>query len=877
MSNTIEYVINQIGGGTPTVNASDVVNDSAVTGANVDDALNTLQAAIGGGGGSLTTYVNPYIPGSPIARRFDERLGEEIYPFEFGAVGDGITDDTAAFNTMFDYVERRPSGVTVNLGIGWYKLTSQLTCTAANRVRITSNGALILIDWAANGSGGAITLNQNGYPEQRGPDDIRNTFDDRGFGHIIEKVSLFGTWFPGDTWLPGATISLVGGVLRDNSSVPRKGFVKAELRHYSTGTVAVTNGSNIVVGTGTNFNTDLVAGDFIRFQGHTKTYRVNSVPSATSMTIGDAFTGATATGLQYRAGNHNVKAYRQYVYTAAGLANRIPPRGTGTGISLGGTATANYVKDLNWKGAVTVGDTVLVGDLVTMQLSNLEVIAVKAGGKINGFPNIAADFLTDSKYRSGTANVTNGSAVVTGNSTLFTSFVAVGDYFAVPNDQASGYYTIQSVDSDTQITLTTPYTGTTNATASYNIGEVVFSYVGGIIRAGDDAFGLLGNGNAKFEDVIFSNFGDTVTRDSRTTSPPTIRQTGTVSITQGTRILTGSGTNWSAELLANDFVNINQDPRAYRIATVDSSTQITLTEDYVAATVAAAPYTGYRVSSLYDEGGCTHIVHINCRAIDVFSAHSSTPGGTQSVYIMGGHYRVWASMKFATRYPHGRWGAVSNTTIVQAGDQDCIEVQSYGRIHLGTGLNLISESRKGSAGLNININSQGDYSIVGLTINGVNIEGFTKCIDLQGNFSGRVYGGIANTFLFDYAIGLNFEGYNATVDFENFVVDKTVVGVSQRLNATAVRMGNTPILKNCDMDFRNISGAIGNSNLDWTIAPSSTNNEIYYNGVGTPSLGTHVIGEHVHNRNATAGQVLISRCVANGSAGTWKDLIVVPV
>lgn len=71
----------------------------------------------------------------------------------------------------------------------------------------------------------------------------------------------------------------------------------------------------------------------------------------------------------------------------------------------------------------------------------------------------------------GLVSVTNGSAVVTGDaSALFSSgvpAVEVNDLFKV-NGEAT-YYIIQSVDSDTQITLTSNYGGSTDTGLDYTI------------------------------------------------------------------------------------------------------------------------------------------------------------------------------------------------------------------------------------------------------------------------------------------------------------------------------------------------------------------------------------------------------------------------
>ena len=75
-------------------------------------------------------------------------------------------------------------------------------------------------------------------------------------------------------------------------------------------------------------------------------------------------------------------------------------------------------------------------------------------------------------YTGGTVNVTNGSAVVTGNNTMWNgqnsgnSVVNPGDIFTIDD---SRLYFIASVDSATQITLDKPYAGTNALQAEYRI------------------------------------------------------------------------------------------------------------------------------------------------------------------------------------------------------------------------------------------------------------------------------------------------------------------------------------------------------------------------------------------------------------------------
>ena len=74
-----------------------------------------------------------------------------------------------------------------------------------------------------------------------------------------------------------------------------------------------------------------------------------------------------------------------------------------------------------------------------------------------------------SQYSTGTASVTNGSPTVTGTSTLWLANVTAGDSFTVAGDGVM--YDVASVDSDTQVTLSVNYAGSTAAGAVYTIAR----------------------------------------------------------------------------------------------------------------------------------------------------------------------------------------------------------------------------------------------------------------------------------------------------------------------------------------------------------------------------------------------------------------------
>ena len=67
-------------------------------------------------------------------------------------------------------------------------------------------------------------------------------------------------------------------------------------------------------------------------------------------------------------------------------------------------------------------------------------------------------------------------------------------------------------------------------------------------------------------------------------------KTGTVSVTNGSATVTGSGTGWSAEIAAGDLFTIVGDNAWYEVASVGSNTSITLSANYAGTTGSGKSY-----------------------------------------------------------------------------------------------------------------------------------------------------------------------------------------------------------------------------------------------------------------------------------------------
>jgi hypothetical protein len=159
-----------------------------------------------------------------------------------------------------------------------------------------------------------------------------------------------------------------------------------------SGTLAVTNNSTAVTGTGTSFTAEVAPGDLIFLPNGV--YTVATVPSLTSLTLTSVYLGTTASG---------ISAYRA--------------RASGGGIDKHTT--------------------------------------ISVSEKLDGFAEVgtfsSADyFLGDTtSLLTGTLAVTNGSSTVTGTSSLFTTQLQYGDIITLPN----GLYTFGRAASNTSLTL----------------------------------------------------------------------------------------------------------------------------------------------------------------------------------------------------------------------------------------------------------------------------------------------------------------------------------------------------------------------------------------------------------------------------------------
>jgi hypothetical protein len=124
---------------------------------------------------SLVTYTAPYT--GAVATTVQAKLGQIVSVKDFGAVGNGTTDDTAAIQAAVNALSASGKGGTVLLPAGTYKITSNISITWPNstdqnapaRITVKGEGADLsyIYDYRSNtaaATGGAITMDfSSGY------------------------------------------------------------------------------------------------------------------------------------------------------------------------------------------------------------------------------------------------------------------------------------------------------------------------------------------------------------------------------------------------------------------------------------------------------------------------------------------------------------------------------------------------------------------------------------------------------------------------------------------------------------------------------------------------------------------------------------------
>ena len=135
-TSAVDNVSTQLAGG------AIIVKDGGVTTAKLNNgAVTTAKIAPNVALNDATVTAN----GSTESRQLSDRFADTVNVKDFGAVGDGVTDDTAAIQAGIDYAVAQ-GGLTVNMPSGVFAVTSTLNLTNANGVRLIGQGGGFFAD-----------------------------------------------------------------------------------------------------------------------------------------------------------------------------------------------------------------------------------------------------------------------------------------------------------------------------------------------------------------------------------------------------------------------------------------------------------------------------------------------------------------------------------------------------------------------------------------------------------------------------------------------------------------------------------------------------------------------------------------------------------
>lgn len=167
-----------------------------------------------------------------VATTIQTKLRETISIKDFGATGDGTTDDTAAIQAAIDYAESL-SGATLIGAAGSYKVT---------QIKIGGNGTRRATTYDfknANIIGGATSSKTSIVQIRTGSAYIKNLKVTGNFNEFYESgihwyTNDLNTWYPGLNSFTGVTVSscvvglVIGALPSQADPIPAQGTVQAE-------------------------------------------------------------------------------------------------------------------------------------------------------------------------------------------------------------------------------------------------------------------------------------------------------------------------------------------------------------------------------------------------------------------------------------------------------------------------------------------------------------------------------------------------------------------------------------------------------------------------------------------------------------------------
>ena len=184
-----------------------------LNGADTITVASTLATLAASGGSSLIGYASGV--SSPITQTVQDKLRQLVNVKDYGAKGDGTTDDTAAIQAAIDEMQGTGKGGIVYMPPGRYKITSNLTITwphatsedSGNEIALrgAGSGLTILLDYRTSVStGGCVSYDFSGYTSAQV--NYRYLLTWIGGFTIVKMVNM--TTIAGDIIAPGTGTGL---------------------------------------------------------------------------------------------------------------------------------------------------------------------------------------------------------------------------------------------------------------------------------------------------------------------------------------------------------------------------------------------------------------------------------------------------------------------------------------------------------------------------------------------------------------------------------------------------------------------------------------------------------------------------------------------
>ena len=352
-----------------------------------------------------------------------------------------------------------------------------------------------------------------------------------------------------------------------------------------TGTISVINNSVTVTGSGTSFTTQLVRGDAIVIAG--VSYIVDEVVSNTELKLMNPYDGATASGLDvFKKESRFDGAYGS---TSQGQAVVIPGKGpididylhgdfeislleltqlTGT-LAVTNNSIAILGSGTSFTTELTAGEQIVIEGVIYTIYSitddtHMTLTAVYAGATDTGL-----NYYQKSDKMTGTVNVTNGDKKVVGVATTFIADYAIGDTITL----AGVDYLIDDIVNDLELTLSAVYAGSTDTGLNHYKGSSSYTNM----ETGPFMLNFLDGTLGEVTEYLW-DFGN---------GALTLK-TGTLAVTQGSNVVTGTGTLFTSELAEGNKIEI--DGVLYKVLNILSDTELVLASYYAGEDASGLSY-----------------------------------------------------------------------------------------------------------------------------------------------------------------------------------------------------------------------------------------------------------------------------------------------